>query len=167
VRTLLRRNTRLYVSPATLLEIQFLQEAGKIRLKDASLQWITEDDRWLVDEPPSAAWFLRAVDVLWTRDPFDRLLVAQRWSGDGALRPQMSVFSSISATRSPLRCEQRLLYCRAIDRRSAAEQRTSESCRGGFGKRLDEVKPARHLEVRHVRAREVAKVIRRWGRAVA
>jgi PIN domain nuclease of toxin-antitoxin system len=103
VGTLLRRNTRLWVSPATLLEIQFVQEVGKIRLKDASLQWITEDDRWLVDEPPSAAWFVRAVDVLWTRDPFDRLLVAhamvRRWrlaTSDGRILEHLGAAQSVA-----------------------------------------------------------------------
>jgi PIN domain nuclease of toxin-antitoxin system len=83
VRPLLRRRDRLYVSPASALELQFLHEAGKVRLRNATLQWIMDDDRWLLDEPPSASWFLRAADVGWTRDPFDRLLVAhaqeRRW----------------------------------------------------------------------------------------
>ena len=82
-RPLLGRRDRLYVSPASLLELQFLQEAGKVRLRSGSVQWVTEDDRWLVDEPPATSWFLRAVGVSWTRDPFDRLLVAhaqlRRW----------------------------------------------------------------------------------------
>lgn len=82
-RPLLGRRDRLYVSPASLLELQFLQEAGKVRLRSGSVQWVTEDDRWLVDEPPATPWFLRAVGVSWTRDPFDRLLVAhaqlRRW----------------------------------------------------------------------------------------
>ena len=82
-RPLLGRRDRLYVSPVSLLELQFLQEAGKLRLRHGSVQWVAEDDRWLVDEPPAASWFLRAVEVGWTRDPFDRLLVAhaqlRRW----------------------------------------------------------------------------------------
>ena len=83
--------------------MQFLQEAGKIRLKDASLQWITEDDWWLVDEPPAAAWFLRAADVHWTRDPFDRLLVAhalvRRWrfaTSDGRVLEHLGAAQSIA-----------------------------------------------------------------------
>lgn len=83
VHALLRRRDRLYVSPASILEIQFLQEAGRIRLKTSNLQWIADDDRWLIDEPPAMAWFLRAAEVGWTRDPFDRLLVShallRRW----------------------------------------------------------------------------------------
>lgn len=75
-RALLRRRDRLYVSPASLLELQFLHEAGRIRLRRGTVQWVVDDDRWLVDEPAPSTWFLRAVDVSWTRDPFDRLVVA-------------------------------------------------------------------------------------------
>jgi PIN domain nuclease of toxin-antitoxin system len=30
----------------------------------------------VLDDPPAAAWFDRALELAWTRDPFDRLLVA-------------------------------------------------------------------------------------------
>lgn len=30
----------------------------------------------MLDDPPAVEWFLRALDVGWTHDPFDRLLVA-------------------------------------------------------------------------------------------
>ena len=83
VRGLVRRHERLYVSPASLLELQFLHEAGKVRLRNGAVRWVVDDDRWLVDEPPPGAWFLGAVDMGWTRDPFDRLLAAhaqiRRW----------------------------------------------------------------------------------------
>jgi PIN domain nuclease of toxin-antitoxin system len=83
VRGLVSRSPRLFVSPATLLELQFLRESGRIRLKDGTMQWVMADDRWAIDEPPAASWFLRAVEVGWTRDPFDRLLAAhaqlRRW----------------------------------------------------------------------------------------
>ena len=73
----LRNKTKLYVSPATVLELHFLVECAKVKLRDgASVGDIIEDDRWLVDDPPSASWFERAADEAWTRDPFDRLLVA-------------------------------------------------------------------------------------------
>jgi PIN domain nuclease of toxin-antitoxin system len=74
-RRLIAGRRRLYVSPATLLELQFLHEAGKIRLK-APVQSIIDDDRWIMDDPPAMSWFVRALDLTWTRDPFDRLLVA-------------------------------------------------------------------------------------------
>lgn len=53
---------------------------------------LAADERWLLDDPPAAAWFDRALSVGWTRDPFDRLLVAhatlRNWrlaTGDEAL----------------------------------------------------------------------------------
>jgi PIN domain nuclease of toxin-antitoxin system len=68
---------RLYVSPASLLEIQFLAEAGRARLRAGhSVAALADDERLLLDDPPAAAWFDRALALGWTRDPFDRLLVA-------------------------------------------------------------------------------------------
>jgi PIN domain nuclease of toxin-antitoxin system len=92
-RPLARQAGALYVSPATLLELQFLVEIGRIRLAaGATIADLATDDRWVVDNPASAAWFERALDLSWTRDPFDRLLVAHAairgWrlaTGDGAL----------------------------------------------------------------------------------
>jgi PIN domain nuclease of toxin-antitoxin system len=79
-----RRAARLYVSPATTLELQFLAEAGRIRFRGgATLHQIVHDDRWVLDDPPSSAWFDRAADIAFTRDPFDRLILAharlRRW----------------------------------------------------------------------------------------
>ena len=84
---------QLYVSPANLLELQFLVEAGRIRLRrGATVRDLANDDRWAMDNPSSVDWFERALDTAWTRDPFDRLLVAHAafrgWrlaTGDGLL----------------------------------------------------------------------------------
>ncbi len=92
-RPLARYAGRLYVSPVSLLELQLLIEVGRLRLKPrASVADLVSDERWLLDDPPAAAWFERALDVAWTRDPFDRLLVAhaelRSWrlaTGDAAL----------------------------------------------------------------------------------
>jgi PIN domain nuclease of toxin-antitoxin system len=82
-RPLLKDRRRLYVSPATLLELQFLQETGRIRIDAASVSALGQDERWLLDDPPAVSWFLRAADLVWTRDPFDRLIAAhamlRRW----------------------------------------------------------------------------------------
>jgi PIN domain nuclease of toxin-antitoxin system len=75
-RTLTRGGRTLYISPATILELQFLSEAGRLRLPKGDAQAMAVDDRWTLDEPPSAAWFAAACDLAWTRDPFDRLLAA-------------------------------------------------------------------------------------------
>lgn len=65
------------LSPATLLELQFLQETGRIRFnRQVSLSDVAADPRWLVDEPPSTVWFEKACELSWTRDPFDRLIAA-------------------------------------------------------------------------------------------
>lgn len=67
----------LYVSPVSLLEMQFLIEAGRLRLRPgASLSALADDERWVLDDPPSGGWFNRALEIGWTRDPFDRLLIA-------------------------------------------------------------------------------------------
>jgi PIN domain nuclease of toxin-antitoxin system len=91
-RPLAKRAGRLYVSPVSLLEVQFLLEAGRIRLRGGDAADLVADSRWLVDEPPALAWFQRGLELGWTRDPFDRLLVAHAryrgWrlaTGDGEL----------------------------------------------------------------------------------
>lgn len=97
-RSLARTTAPLAVSPATLLELQFLLEAGRIRLRSGTVRALLDDERWDVDQPPSLDWFDRATEESWTRDPFDRLIVAharlRRWklaTGDltilGQLRP--------------------------------------------------------------------------------
>jgi PIN domain nuclease of toxin-antitoxin system len=97
-RPLARAAAPLAVSPATLLELHFLVEAGRIRLRSGTVRALLDDERWAIDEPPSLDWFSRASEESWTPDPFDRLIVAharlRRWrlaTGDlavlGQLRP--------------------------------------------------------------------------------
>jgi PIN domain nuclease of toxin-antitoxin system len=90
------RSTALYISPASLLELQLLNEVGRIRLDAGALDALIGDERWLLDDPPASDWFLRAADLSWTRDPFDRLLVAHArlrgWrlaTGDSMLLEQL------------------------------------------------------------------------------
>jgi PIN domain nuclease of toxin-antitoxin system len=76
-RPLARWAGRLYLSPASLLEVELLHEVGRIRLRHgATPASLARDERWLLDSPPSAAWFEAAWPLSWARDPFDRLLVA-------------------------------------------------------------------------------------------
>ena len=73
----LERFQRLYLSPVSILEVQFLLEAGRLRLAEGRVATeLADDGRWRLDEPPAAKWFARACDFNWTRDPFDRLLAA-------------------------------------------------------------------------------------------
>jgi PIN domain nuclease of toxin-antitoxin system len=72
-RPLVNQSAPLRVSPASLLELQFLEESGRIRV---DLDEVIADGRWKIDEPASLPWMLRAGEEQWTRDPFDRLIVA-------------------------------------------------------------------------------------------
>jgi len=73
----LERAPRLYLSPASVLEVQFLVEIGRIQLAPgAAAVTLGDDPRWLLDEPAAGEWFSVAAEIGWTRDPFDRLLVA-------------------------------------------------------------------------------------------
>lgn len=91
VRALARSSSRLLVSPATLLELQMLEESGRLRLR-SRLRGVIDSDRWEIDEPPALQWFEHSAEESWTRDPFDRLIVAHARlrrvrlaSGDGAI----------------------------------------------------------------------------------
>ena len=75
-RPLSKGGRSLYISPVTLLELQCLAEAGRLRLPKGDAQAMAVDDRWTLDDPPAASWFAAALDLSWTRDPFDRLLAA-------------------------------------------------------------------------------------------
>ena len=56
-RDLAREKRRLYISPASLLELQFLVEAGRIRLRSSDVAGLANHHLWLLDDPPAAAWF--------------------------------------------------------------------------------------------------------------
>lgn len=61
-------------APAVIL---LLSEVGRVRLRGTTTPaTLATDERWLLDSPPSAGWFEEALALSWTRDPFDRLLVA-------------------------------------------------------------------------------------------
>ena len=65
------------VSPLSLLETKFLLEKRKIAVELAGvLQDLKVDSRFRVDDVPLEDLCLAAMDLSWTRDPFDRLLVA-------------------------------------------------------------------------------------------
>jgi PIN domain nuclease of toxin-antitoxin system len=73
----LEKLPRLFISPATLLEIQFLEEVGRVRGSSGrAAEMLAADPRWKLDDPPAVRWFDLAGQLSWTRDPFDRLLAA-------------------------------------------------------------------------------------------
>jgi len=65
------------VSPVSLLEIQLLSEVGRLELEAPRFfDTLSEDARFVIDEPPLLPVVRQALTLGWTRDPFDRLLVA-------------------------------------------------------------------------------------------
>jgi PIN domain nuclease of toxin-antitoxin system len=68
---------RLFASPASILELQMLAESGRVVLRrEITAAAALADERWVIDEVPSTRWLSAAANVAWTRDPFDRLIVA-------------------------------------------------------------------------------------------
>ena len=73
----LQRFPRLYVSPVSILEMQYLLEAGRLKGTGPNAATVmAADPRWFVDAPPAERWFLTACELGWARDPFDRLIAA-------------------------------------------------------------------------------------------
>jgi PIN domain nuclease of toxin-antitoxin system len=65
------------VSPVSFLEIQFLAEVGRLSVRNPEFtNTVMEDTRFTVDDIPLATIVRHALPLDWTRDPFDRLLVA-------------------------------------------------------------------------------------------
>ncbi len=65
------------VSPVSLLEIQFLSEIGRVEVRQPEFaDALGNDPRFALDEPPLLSLVQRAIELGWTRDPFDRLLAA-------------------------------------------------------------------------------------------
>ena len=102
VRALLRQRGPFAVSPATLLELQFLEELGRIRLH-TGIAGIVEDSRWQIDDPPAIEWFTAAAQQSWTHDPFDRLIAAH------AILRRWRLASSDTSVLEHLRASERLL----------------------------------------------------------
>ena len=68
----------LLVSPMVLLELQYLREIGRITVAPRAI--VTELKRQLgltVQDVPFEAVAKQAADIEWTRDVFDRMIVAQ------------------------------------------------------------------------------------------
>ncbi len=65
------------VSPVSVLEIQFLAEIGRLEARTPDLaEALKHDSRFVVDEVGLVPLVEKALRLEWTRDPFDRLLVA-------------------------------------------------------------------------------------------
>ncbi len=68
----------LVISPMVSLEMQFLLETGRIIAEPARILDALADSLGLrMDEQPFAAVMKESLAQKWTRDPFDRIIVAQ------------------------------------------------------------------------------------------
>jgi PIN domain nuclease of toxin-antitoxin system len=69
--------TDLLLSPMALLELEYLYEAKRIKLPARDIQRKVEQELGVrLCELPFAAIAGAALDEKWTRDPFDRMIVA-------------------------------------------------------------------------------------------
>jgi PIN domain nuclease of toxin-antitoxin system len=65
------------VSPVSFLEIQLLAEVGRLSVRNPEFtNAVMEDPRFTVDDIPLVTVIRRGLRLDWTRDPFDRMLVA-------------------------------------------------------------------------------------------
>jgi PIN domain nuclease of toxin-antitoxin system len=65
------------ISPVSFLEIQFLAEIGRLSVRNPEFtKTVMEDPRFTVDDVPLATVVRHGLGLTWTRDPFDRMLVA-------------------------------------------------------------------------------------------
>lgn len=65
------------VSAISFLEIQLLNESGKLDLRNPQYtDTVLSDSRFVVDEVPFITLIQRSLDLSWSRDPFDRLIAA-------------------------------------------------------------------------------------------
>jgi PIN domain nuclease of toxin-antitoxin system len=65
------------VSPISLLEVQYLAEIGRVEVRNPEFSdALAKDPRFVIDEIPMVPLIRRAIELTWTRDPFDRLIAA-------------------------------------------------------------------------------------------
>lgn len=67
---------QLCVSPFVVLELEFLFEVGRIRARSGEVLAVLEDHGIMVCEGNLKDLVPIATSLSWTRDPFDRLIVA-------------------------------------------------------------------------------------------
>lgn len=76
----------LRVSPAVALELEYLFEIGRLTERSRPiLAWLARAIRLKEDDAAFGAVVEASLDASWTRDPFDRLIVAQASLHDAPL----------------------------------------------------------------------------------
>lgn len=76
----------LFISPMVTLELEYLYETGRIRVGSKVIcESLDEAVGLRVGDHPFAAVVRMSLDQTWTRDPFDRIIVAQAKLADAPL----------------------------------------------------------------------------------
>jgi len=76
----------LFISPAVLLELEYLYEIKRISINGSSVvSWLEERIGLQTDAVSFLPISERAASLKWTRDPFDRLITAQALFHDAEL----------------------------------------------------------------------------------
>jgi len=82
----IEHSDHLRISPMVLLEIDFLYEIGRISVNSREIYGYLHHQLGLrLCDKSFADIVIKAADYNWTRDPFDRLIVAQAALGDNSL----------------------------------------------------------------------------------
>jgi len=80
------KENELRISPMAILELSYLFEIKRIRHSAEQIcDALTRDVGLKIDETPFAQVVETACTLTWTRDPFDRLIVAQAMRNDAPL----------------------------------------------------------------------------------
>jgi PIN domain nuclease of toxin-antitoxin system len=80
------RHDELLISPAVVLELQLLHEIKRFKSTALRVVEVLSTDLGLrVCKLPFASIMESALDLVWTRDPFDRLIVAHARANDATL----------------------------------------------------------------------------------
>ncbi len=76
----------LRLSPMAVLELQYLHEIKRITIEAPSIvEYLEAAINLQICPLPFHRVVIEALDINWTRDPFDRLIVAQTRAGQGRL----------------------------------------------------------------------------------
>ncbi len=77
------RNEDLFIAPMVRLEMQYLYEIGRLKTPpDVVLAYLNRAIGLKVFDADNTAIFDQAMKIEWTRDVFDRLIIAQAMADD-------------------------------------------------------------------------------------
>ncbi len=80
------KRSDLFLSPIALIEMEFLREIGRLRAVVTDIWAILAEDHGVAEAPGRIHDLARqARPLAWTRDPFDRLIVAHALAHDAQL----------------------------------------------------------------------------------